>query len=485
MTLRFAPALALALGGLAALAAPALAAGPPATGAWSAGAEGRPQAAGPFDAGAVARYVSDYRAFIGGARVPHQRVAALVKRASAQGFVPFAADSPWKPGAKYYVLNRGRSAAFFVVGKEPLAKGLRLVAAHVDSPHLDLRIRPLKASENLLVLRTQAYGGIKRYQWANLPLALVGQAARPDGKVVDVSIGLSPGDPVFMLPDLAPHVDKPNRNRPMDQVFVGDELSVVAAHALGGPDAVKRAFLGELSRRYGLDEEDFVSAELALVPAAPPLDVGLDRGLLAAYGHDDGLCSYAAVAALTGLGRAPDRTALAYLVDHEEVGNVNATGVNSRFLTGLTERLLDAEAAGSRAPSRYAAVGEVFERSEALSADVSQAINPLFPGVEDAQTTARLGAGFTLKTMGPGLSGDVGFLGRLRGLVTGRRLPWQTYAYKPDSGGGKTIGASLQELNMDVVDVGAPLLAMHGTLELCAKSDAYALYRLFDAFYAP
>lgn len=472
----------------AALAAPAVAfaAPAPAAGAWTPGAtEQRPAATGSFSPEAVTRYTAGYREFIGAARVPHQRVAALVKRAEAQGFKPFTASSAWKPGAKYYVLNRGRSAAFFVVGQERLERGMRLVAAHVDSPRLDLRIRPLKASENLLVLRAQAYGGIKRYQWANLPLALVGQAARADGKVVDVSIGLAPGDPVFMLPDLSPHVDKPNRNRSMDQVFVGDELSVIGAHALGGADAPKKAFMRELGRRYDLSEEDFVSAELALVPATPPLDVGLDRGLLAAYGHDDGLCTYASVEALGTLSRAPSRTAVAYLVDHEEVGNVNATGVNSRFLTGLIERMLDAEGKGGDAPSRYAAVGEVLERSEALSADVSQAINPLFPGVEDAQTTARLGAGFTLKTMGPGLSGDVGFLGRLRGLMAKQNLPWQTYAYKPDSGGGKTIGSSLQELNMDVVDVGAPLLAMHGTLELCAKSDAYGLYRLFDAFYAP
>jgi aspartyl aminopeptidase len=429
---------------------------------------------------AANKLATDYMKFLGQARVPVMRTRFLTDLLEWSGFRPFKAGSAWKAGAKYYIINRDRALLAFVVGKEPLSEGLRLIGAHLDSPRLDLRIRPLKSSDGLLFLKTAPYGGIKRYQWANLPLALVGQVARADGKLVDVSIGEQPGDPVFVLPDLAPHVDKDFRERPASNVFKGDELTPLVASLPSSGGDVKATFLAELKSRYGLVEEDFVSAELSFVPAGAPREVGLDRGLVGGYGQDDGLCSFAAVRGLMSLSGAPEKTAAVYLVNSEEIGNINNTSIRSRFLTASIERMTAAEAGKNRPEALYA----VLEATEALSADVSQALNPVFPSTEDSGNTAHVGQGFTVKSMKPGFDGSPAMRSRIRKLVSDHKIPWQTYAYKVDGGGGATIGADLQELNMDVVDVGVPLLAMHGTFELCSKADLYALHQFFTAYMA-
>jgi aspartyl aminopeptidase len=248
--------------------------------------------------------------------------------------------------------------------------------------------------------------------------------------------------------------------------------------SVGG--STKQAFLDELKLRYGLIEEDFVSAELAFVPAGPPREVGVDRALIGGYGQDDGLCSFVGTSAITELPGNPEHTTLVYLVDHEEVGNINNSGVRSRFLEGNLGRMLTREAKGKQtAPD---ALATLLDHTEALSADVSQGLNPLFPGTEDPLNTAKLGFGLTIKNMKPGYDGSPALRSRLRRILAQDKIPWQTYAYKVDGGGGGTIGADMQELNMDVVDVGVPLLAMHGTFELSSKADVFALKRFFSAF---
>ena len=466
-------ALALALAcaplGLAALAAEPAKDGP----AWVSMSGSDRRAAGDL--------ASQYMRFLGAARVPLQRARFLADQASAAGFKPYGPSADWRPGAKFYLLNRGRALLLMVAGRKPLKDGIRLIGAHLDSPRLELRVKPIRTADQMVMLMTAPYGGIKRYQWANLPLALVGQVARADGRLIDVSIGEKPGDPVFVLPDLAPHVDKAMRSRTADAVFKGDELGPLAASLPSKPGGTaKQAFLEELQRRYGLVEEDFVSAELAFVPAGVPREVGLDRALIGSYGQDDGLCSYVAARAIMDLGGTPEHTTLVYLVDHEEVGNVNNTGVRSRFLEATLARLVGREARGGAVSPD--ALSAMLENSQALSADVSQGLNPLFPGTEDPLNTAKLGYGLTVKSMRPGFDGSPALRGRLRGLLARHAIPWQTYAYKVDGGGGATIGTELQELNMDVVDVGVPLLAMHGTFELSSKADVFALRRFFQAF---
>lgn len=467
-------ALTATLASLLALGAPALAAEPDKGGpAWLQMSDADRRGAHDF--------ADRYMRFLGAARVPLQRTGYLADQAAGAGFKPFGANAEWRPGARFYLANRGRALLLMVAGRKPLKDGVRLIGAHLDSPRLELRVKPVRTADTMVMLMTAPYGGIKRYQWANLPLALVGQVARADGRLVDVSIGEQPGDPVFVLPDLAPHVDKELRSRTADAVFKGDELGLLAASlpsAAGG--TARQAFLDEMKRRYGLIEEDFVSAELAFVPAGAPREVGLDRALIGSYGQDDGLCSFVAARAAMDLDGTPERTTLVYLVDHEEVGNTNNTGVRSRFLEATLGRLVAREArGGSAAPE---ALSALLEHSEALSADVSQGLNPLFPGTEDPLNTARLGQGLTIKSMRPGFDGSPALRGRLRGLLAKGKIPWQTYSYKVDGGGGATIGADLQELNMDVVDVGVPLLAMHGTFELSSKADVFALKRFFAAF---
>lgn len=433
------------------------------------------------DRRAAGDLADQYMKFLGSARVPVQRAAYLADQAAFKGFKPLTESTDWKPGQRFYLLNRGRALMLGVVGKQPLKEGVRLIAAHLDSPRLEVRIRPIRTSESMVMLMTAPYGGVKRYQWANLPLALVGQVARADGKVVDVAIGDKPSDPVFVLPDLAPHVDKEMRTRTQDQIFKGDELGPLAASMPAGPGgSTKQAFLDELKNRYGLVEEDFVSAELSFVPAGPPREVGLDRALVGGYGQDDGLCSFVGVQAITELSGNPEHTTLVYLVDHEEVGNINNAGVRSRFLEGNLGRMLTREAKGKVVAND--ALATMLDHTEALSADVSQGLNPLFPGTEDPLNTAKLGFGLTIKNMRPGFDGSPQLRSRLRRVLAKDKIPWQTYAYKVDGGGGGTIGADLQELNMDVVDVGVPLLAMHGTFELSSKADVYALKRFFGAF---
>lgn len=427
------------------------------------------------DRGAVDALAKEYMAFLKAAKVPLQRTRYLSGMLERAGFKRYTPAERWKPGARFYLVNRERAMMLVVVGDRPLDEGIRMIGAHLDSPRLDLRIRPVKTGEGLAMLKAEPYGGIKRYQWSNLPLALVGQVARLDGQVVDVAIGDGEDEPAFMLPDLAPHVDKDQRTRTADQVFKGDELNVIAGAA---PDP-KQGFLQALQQRYGLSEEDFVSAELSLVPAIAPREVGLDRSLVGGYGQDDGLCSFMAAKALMGLSGTPKHTAVVYLVDHEEVGNTNATGVRSRYFSAALESMVGRSVGRERAAE---AISSLYEKSVVLSADVSQAINPNFPSTEDKETTARLGQGLTIKTMKPGFDGSPAVRAQLRALLTRHHIPWQTYAYKVDGGGGATIGAQLQELNMDVVDVGVPLLAMHGTYELSAKSDAYALERFFGVF---
>lgn len=466
-------ALTTALAAVLALGAPALAADE----------KGGPSWVGMSDADrrAATDFAARYMQFLGAARVPLQRTGYLADQASGAGFKPFGANSEWRPGARFYLANRGRALLMMVAGRKPLKDGIRLIGAHLDSPRLELRVKPVRTADNMVMLMTAPYGGVKRYQWANLPLALVGQVARADGRLVDVSIGERPGDPVFVLPDVAPHVDKDLRSRTQDAIFKGDELGPLAAslpNAAGG--TAKQAFLDELKSRYGLVEEDFVSAELAFVPAGPPREVGLDRALIGSYGQDDGLCSFVAARAMMDLDGTPERTTLVYLVDHEEIGNMNNTGVRSRFLEATLGRMLAREARGGSVPAD--GLSSMLEHAEALSADVSHGLNPLFPGTEDPLNTAKLGHGMTLKSMRPGFDGSPALRGRMRAMLAKGKIPWQTYAYKVDGGGGATIGADLQELNMDVVDVGVPLLAMHGTFELSSKADVYALKRFFGAF---
>lgn len=287
----------------------------------------------------VLEFAEDYKEFMGKAKTELSFVSETVRIAEAAGFRELEPDSNLSPGRKYYDINRDRTISLIVVGSKPFGDGFRVVGAHVDSPRLELKGRPLYEMEGFALFQTYRHGGIKNYQWVNIPLALVGHVDKKDGTRVDVSVGLDPDDPIFIIPDLSPHVDHDYRERMNRDVIMGEELDPLIGSIPDETNSVSAAVLAYLDNEYDIVEEDLVSAELVLVPAMPPRDVGFDRSLMAIYGQDDKLSSYTALRAVLQQ-RSPEYTSIAFLVDNEEVGNVNNTGANSTYLVDLMSELI-------------------------------------------------------------------------------------------------------------------------------------------------
>lgn len=427
------------------------------------------------------KFAEDYKGYLNVARTADGSTREVLRMAKAAGFSEFKDAAQVKPGAKLFVNGRDRALILVVVGADPIVSGSRLVGTHHDSPHIDLKARPLYVSGGFALFNTVYYGGIKKYQWANRPLALVGRVDTTDGKRVDVAIGLKDGDPVFVIPDNAPHSDKPLRERKYTEVFAGEELDPVAGSVPGADASVVAQVLATLASTYGIQEQDFVSAELALVPSARPQDVGLDRGLVGAYGQDDRLSSYCAARAILDLAATPKKTALAYLSNFEEEGSVNNTGAASQFYNSTFGRLVAAQQAG-----KYTDLDlrEALRRSEVISADVNDGINPIFPQTSEPTNAARLGYGVTIKKYGAGFDANSEFIARIRGILERGGIAWQTQTPKVDGYSGGTIGGFLSAWDMEVIDLGVPLLSMHSPFEMSSKVDVWSFYRLMAAFYA-
>ncbi len=428
------------------------------------------------------RFAEDYKSYLDVARTAETSTREVIRLAKAAGFAEFKDVGQVKAGAKLYVNGRDRAVILVVVGSDPILSGSRLVGTHHDSPHIDLKARPFYAAGGFALLNTAYYGGIKKYQWANRPLALVGRIDTAEGKRVDVAIGLKPGDPVFVIADNAPHSDKPLRERKYTEVFSGEELDPVVGSIPGGADAsVVEQVVATLTSTYGVREEDFSSAELALVAAASPADVGIDRGLVGASGQDDRLSSYCAVRAILDLSGTPKRTSLAYLSNFEEEGSVNNTGAQSQFFNSTFARLVGAERG-----AKYTDLDlrEALRRSEVISADVNDGINPLFPQTSEPTNAARLGYGVTIKRYGAGFDANSEFVARIRGILDKNGIAWQTQTPKVEGYSGGTIGGYLSAWDMEVIDMGVPLLSMHSPFEMSSKVDVWSFYRFMGAFYS-
>jgi aspartyl aminopeptidase len=426
-------------------------------------------------------FAEQYKAYLSAARSALDSTREVVKMARAAGFADFTSPSQVRPGARLIVDNRGRAVILAVVGAEPAVDGLRLVAAHHDTPHIDLKSRPIHAAGGFTLFKTIYYGGIKKYQWANRPLALVGRVDTEDGRRVDVSIGLKAGEPVFVIPDNAPHSDQPLRGRTYEQVFAGEELDPVAGSIPGADAAVGSAVVEALRSAYGIAEEDLASAELQLVPAENPADVGLDRGLVGGYGQDDRLSCYCAVRAVTAMAGVPRRTAMVYLSNFEEVGSVNNTGAASRFLESTIARLVAAERGGAYTELD---LRQALRHAEVVSADTNDGINPVFPQTSEPSGAARLGFGATIKKYGPGFDANSEFIAKVRALLDRHHVAWQTQTPKVDGYSGGTIGGFLSAQEMEVIDMGVPLLSMHAPYEMSSKVDLWSFYRFMAAFLA-
>ncbi len=426
-------------------------------------------------------FAEDYKSFINKARTELSFVEEAVKFARSHGFKPLGDTSPMTAGARYYDVNRDRAISFIVIGREQLQKGMRVVGAHIDSPRLELKGRPLYNSGEFALFETNFHGGIKNYQWTNIPLALMGRVDKKDGSRVNINIGLRADDPVFIIADLSPHTDHGYGDKKVKNLIRKEDLDPLVGHipdsAAGG--TVVSAVLKYLKRTYGISRADLVSAELDLVPAYAPRDLGFDRGMIAAYGQDDRLASYAAMRAIAGLKR-PQRTAVAYLVDNEEVGSKNNTGAKSAYFSTLIARMLADRSGGNY---REIMLKKTLGNSKMVSIDVNPGINPMRPSAWEVGNAPRLGYGVNIKLYGQGNSANSEYIAWTRRYLDRAGIPWQTTTYKVGAAGGGTIGGEFSRQDMEVIDFGVPVLSIHTPMSVSSKIDIYHLYQATGAFF--
>ena len=439
----------------------------------------------------VLDFCEGYKEFLDTAKTEREAVDTIISLASKVGFKPLETVKAPKPGAKIYIQNRYKSLALVTLGTAPIEDGINIIASHIDAPRLDLKQNPLyeNSESHTALFRTHYYGGIKKYQWVNIPLALHGKVILGNGKELTINLGESPSDPVFVVPDLLPHLYRQKQaKRRLSEGIKGEELNILVGsrplEEKGVKNQIKLWVLNYLHKTYGMVEEDFVSAELEVVPAIKAYDVGFDRSLIAAYGQDDRSCAYTSIQALFELKR-PAKTALILLFDKEEIGSEGPSSVKSRFLENVVGELL----ALSDPDYKDSTLRRTLEHSQALSSDVNGAINPLFADVHEKQNAARLAHGIVL-TKFTGSGGKFGandasaeFVGYLRRLLNKSKVPWQTAELgKVDEGGGGTVAKFLAEHNMDVIDCGPAILSMHSPLEISSKVDIYSCFEAYGVF---
>jgi aspartyl aminopeptidase len=427
------------------------------------------------------QFAPPYKDYLRHAKSASLSEAELIRLAHAASFEDFSSPAQVKPGARLILSNRGRAVLFAVIGTEPITAGSHMVAAHQDSPHINLKARPvINAPGSVALLKTIPYGGIKRYQWSNLPMALVGRIDTVDGRHIEVNIGFAPGDPVFVIPDAAPHSDKLLRNRTYTEVLGGEEMDPVIGSIPGQKSTVADEVMAALRHRFNIQDEDLVSAELELIPATQPADVGIDGGLVGSWGQDDKLSAYSASRSIFDLKGTPKKTAFAYVTNFEEIGSVNNTGAGSQFLDSALTSLIDAQAK----PATALDVRTALVHTEVLSADTNDGVNPLFPQNSENSNAAIVGYGVTIKRYGAGFDPNSEFTAHVLHILDSNHIAWQTQTPKVDVGGGGTIGGFLSMRNMEVLDIGIPLLSMHSTYEMSSKVDIWSYYRFMLAFYS-
>ena len=422
----------------------------------------------------VVRFGDDYKQFIGRAKSELTFVREAVRLVEANGFRPWPAApgtpsrADLRPGSRWYAINRDRTIVAFVLGTDPVVTGARIVNTHNDSVHLTLKPNPFRESVGISLFDTAVHGGIKNYQWVNRPLALVGRVTKTDGSVVTVDIGHQPGDPVLIVPDIAPHIDQDFRQRQNRDVIQTEELDPVLA-------LTAEAAMTALRTKYGLVREDFLAADLQIVPAQMPVDVGLDQQLIGAFGHDDRSNGFASFRAIVEV-RTPRKTAIAYGVDNEEALSWT-TGINSEWF-----RTLLAEIVAAQEPSyNDLMLRRALRASQVLVSDCTTAIEPNFPQPYLPDGSARLGWGLGFKEYGSGRQAEAEFFAQVRRVFNEAGVHWQTHAYRAGYGGG-TIAQWFANADIDAIDVGIGILSMHSPMEVSSKVDLWELYRGFKAF---
>ena len=428
-------------------------------------------------------YCRRYRAFMDACKTEREATAWTVREAEKRGFVPYTSGMEVKPGDKIYYNNRNKAIALAVVGRKSLSQGVNICAAHVDSPRLDIKPNPLYEDSDIAYLKTHYYGGIKKYQWPTVPLAIHGVVCRKDGTKVTVTIGEDDNDPILMVTDLLIHLAADQMQKTLEKGVTAEQLNVIVGTQPlegEGSDLVKLHVLKLLNEKYGLVEADFYSAELTMVPAGKCREVGLDRSLLAAYGHDDRSCAYAELDALFGLD-VPEKTAVCILADKEEIGSVGVSGMQSKFFEHFVGGLCDGQGVK---------LADCFANSFCLSADVSNAFDPNWAETCDKRNNSQLNRGIAIvKYTGKGGKGGASdasaeAMAHVRTTLDNAGVIWQLATLgKVDQGGGGTVAAYMANRNIVTVDAGVPVLSMHAPIELVSKLDCYMCMKACEAIY--
>lgn len=430
---------------------------------------------------AIQEYCEGYKKFLDNGKTERSCVAYAVSLAEKEGFKPFVEGTKYNAGDKIYHVQKNHAAIFAVIGSESPEKGFNITAAHVDAPRLDLKPSPLYEDNGMAYFKTHYYGGIRKYQWVTRPLALCGVVCKKDGTTVNINIGSEPSDPVFMITDLLPHLAKDQSQKTLSGAFGGESLNILLGSKPDNDeekDKVRENVLKALNEKYGITEADLLTAEITVVPAENARDIGFDRSLIAAYGHDDRVCAYPCFTALLKT-TAPKKTCVCVFADKEEIGSVGVTGLRSDFMNNFLLALCDGY------NSRLA-----FANSAAISSDVAAAFDPNYPEVFERRNSAFVNCGPAIcKYTGHGGKSGASdacpeFIAKLLGIFDDANVIYQfTELGKVDQGGGGTVSQFIADRNIEVIDIGVAMLCMHAPCEIAAKTDIYMLDRLCEAFY--
>jgi len=429
-------------------------------------------------------FCENYKQFLNNSKTEGCCVETVIELAKSRGYTEFVPGEKYAPGAKVYLRNRGAAIMLSTIGTRPLTDGLRVIASHIDSPRLDLKPNPLYEEDEIAYLKTHYYGGVRKYQWPTIPLALHGVIYKANGEMVRINIGEDENDPQFYITDLLPHISKEQNKKPLGEAFHGESLNLIVGSLPDRDedisDKTKFTVLKLLHEKYGITEADFYTADIKAVPAYKARDIGLDRALIGSYGHDDRVCAYTSLIAEFNAIK-PEYTTVTILADKEEVGSAGNTGLDSHYFAHFVEELADAAGVKAR---------RVFAASKALSADVNAAYDPGFPGVFDKRNNSFIHHGVGIaKYVGSGGKGgtvdaSAEYLSFLRTMLDDAGIKWQMAGFgRIDEGGGGTVAKFLARYDMDIVDIGVPVLSMHAPFEVVSKIDVYMTFRTFEEFY--
>lgn len=429
-------------------------------------------------------FCEEYKSFLNKAKTEREAVVYVLEKAKKNGFVEFDRAKKYNAGDKVYYNNRGKSIILAVIGKKGLENGTRLSAAHIDSPRLDMKQNPLYEDTEIAYFKTHYYGGVKKYQWTAIPLSLHGVVVKRDGTKAYVNVGEDDNDPKFVVTDLLPHLAAEQMKRTLADGIRGEELNIlIGSRPFKDDEAsekVKLNIMNILFEKYGIIESDFLSAELEAVPAFKSCDIGFDRSMIGSYGHDDRVCAYPAAEAIFNIEN-PEYTAITVLTDKEEIGSDGNTGLNSSYFKYFVADLANTQGVNYHT---------VLSNTHCLSADVNAAFDPTFPDVSERRNASYINKGVVI-TKYTGSRGKAGtsdasaeYMGKIRSMLDGADVVWQSGELgKVDAGGGGTVAMYLAALDIDVVDLGVPVLSMHAPFEVVSKLDVYMAYRAFKTFF--